>query len=346
MTRPPEILTSIPKIKLDYYHYNDIDGPQDFREGIFEVSALVTQAWMYRDEKLGILFVNLKEDPMNISFKVNPADYGLPPEETYRYTYIARGIWKILHTSVGEVTLQVELPPRRVILIEVSKCMPTYGSLRGRVSGLDDRGIAGAYITLQDSRGFEETATTGLDGTFQIDGVPAGIYNLTVEKSGYTNQTICSVVIKNDEIKNVNITMSGISGVLWVNSTGILRDLKLKDDGIYLNISLFDSPLGVLELLVEKKLILEKSEISKLKIFIDGNAVETLKDEDEGAVRLICNFKWFMSNVSAIISFTREIGMESGETATADLSGYFIAAGFFLIAIIVFMLIKGRILKH
>jgi len=128
MTRPPKIETPIPETSLNYYHYNDIGGTDHFRIGRFEVPAIVTQAWLYKKAKLGILFVNLLEKPMNISFKIDPVSYGLSTEETYRYTYVARGTWKTLKRG-GKVTLQIELPPRRVILIEVAKDAATYGSV-------------------------------------------------------------------------------------------------------------------------------------------------------------------------------------------------------------------------
>ena len=117
MSRPPEILTPTPNIKLDYDHYNDFFS--GFRKGFYEVNSLVTQAWI-TNEKLGILFVNILKKPMKISFKLDTLEYGLFLNDTYKFIYKTQDKSKTLHRKKGEKIFSVTLPSRKVVLIEVN----------------------------------------------------------------------------------------------------------------------------------------------------------------------------------------------------------------------------------
>ena len=343
MTRPPKILTPIPTISLSFNHYNDIDGSQDFRSGQFDVSTLVTQAYIYKGKKLGILFVNLQEEPMNITFEIDPERYGLPIEETYRYSYVARGIWKTLKTDSGQVALQIELPPRRVMLVEVEKNGSVLGAIQGRVNDENDTTISEAHIRLHGSNGYNKTTVTAVNGCFQIDEVPAGIFNMTIEKTGFINQTVYCLVIEPNKTRHINVTMLKTMDVFSVGTTGIVKNVTLENDQLHFTISVFDNSKGVLDTTIRKRIVSEKGgDISKLKIYVDGKLVETMKSEIGDTLELRCIFNWTMSEAMVIISFTGNFPTPKTEHGV-DLAPYYIVIGIAILTMMALMLIKRRV---
>jgi hypothetical protein len=68
---------------------------------------------------------------------------------------------------------------------------PCAGAIAGRVGDASGQPIAGA--TLSDGAG---QTTSGPDGTYRLDGVPPGTYQVTASKTGFVSQTISGVVVQ------------------------------------------------------------------------------------------------------------------------------------------------------
>jgi TonB family protein len=67
----------------------------------------------------------------------------------------------------------------------VYRFAPPPGVLGGRVLTLaGDRPIAGAAVTVRDAAGGEQSATTGADGAWRLEGLAAGAYHVTVRAPG------------------------------------------------------------------------------------------------------------------------------------------------------------------
>ncbi len=67
----------------------------------------------------------------------------------------------------------------------VYRFTPPAAVLAGRVVTLaGDRPIAGATIIVRDASGWTHTATTGADGAWRIEGLPAGAYHVTLAAAG------------------------------------------------------------------------------------------------------------------------------------------------------------------
>ncbi|MEE8441339.1 MAG: hypothetical protein V3S41_06430 [Spirochaetia bacterium] len=119
-------LASVPEISFSWKHYNSIGGRRE--SGSYLASSVVHQAWNYRDETLGLLFVNLDGSlPASARFAVDPSRYGLKGDAYSVWRSTRKGREEVRNRDgQGPINLSVELPPRQIVLIEV---MP-----RGHVS--------------------------------------------------------------------------------------------------------------------------------------------------------------------------------------------------------------------
>jgi hypothetical protein len=116
--RPVVFLTPIPEIELTWDHYNSIGGRRE--RGVFTAPSVVQQVWSYKDEKLGVLMVNLDvENSIEVEITLDPMEYSLQ-ERSYQIWRITRENRERLGTwEQGEdLRLTVRLPPRVIVLVE------------------------------------------------------------------------------------------------------------------------------------------------------------------------------------------------------------------------------------
>jgi TonB family protein len=67
---------------------------------------------------------------------------------------------------------------------------PPPARFTGRVTTqLRDTPLEGSTVTVESASGTKQNATAGPDGSWRIEGLPAGTYKITVEKPGYAPQT-------------------------------------------------------------------------------------------------------------------------------------------------------------
>jgi len=83
------------------------------------------------------------------------------------------------------------------------------GTLRGTVRDDDGERLAGANVLLL---GTTIGASTDLDGDYEIDGVPAGTYDVRVSSMGYESQTMPGVAIAAGRTEKLNVELARQSG--------------------------------------------------------------------------------------------------------------------------------------
>jgi TonB family protein len=87
----------------------------------------------------------------------------------------------------------------------VYKFAPPPAVLAGRVvTQAGERPVGGATIVVRDAAGAERTATTGPDGTWRVDGLPAGTYHLTVSAAGMTPHEVDQTIAPGEEASAVD----------------------------------------------------------------------------------------------------------------------------------------------
>jgi TonB family protein len=87
----------------------------------------------------------------------------------------------------------------------VYRFAPPPGALSGRVVRLaGDRPIAGAMVSVRDAAGAERVATTGPDGAWRLEDVPAGSYHVTVRAAGMEVREADEIVAHGEETTSVD----------------------------------------------------------------------------------------------------------------------------------------------
>ncbi len=116
--KPVTFLTSIPEIELTWNHYNSIGRRRE--SGIFKTPSVVQQLWSYKNEKLGVLMVNLDgEDVLEVEFTLDPGEYSLNGQSYQIWQVTSEGSERIGTWKKGEdLRLAVHLPPRMIVLVE------------------------------------------------------------------------------------------------------------------------------------------------------------------------------------------------------------------------------------
>jgi hypothetical protein len=122
MVRPPSINAEIPFIEVDYFHYNTfIEGGDKLRKGTIKVPSVLASAYLYKNETLGIFFVNLdRSRNIKISIKIDPSDYGLDiknPSLVLKSDYKNVPLEKYYPRDEVEITL----PPRKIGMVELTE---------------------------------------------------------------------------------------------------------------------------------------------------------------------------------------------------------------------------------
>ncbi len=130
--RPLKMVSDIPNINPDWFHYNDM-GVYVTREGEtikvikrieggqYTAPGVIQRGWSYKDKKLGFLFVNLEANSVKkITIQLDLRNYKLL-HQNYRVCSVTTTEKKQIDVSniTDTKQLELELPPRRIVLIEV-----------------------------------------------------------------------------------------------------------------------------------------------------------------------------------------------------------------------------------
>lgn len=119
MARPLPL--TAPTIALDYHLYNLHDRHTSYDgRGTMTVDSVVHAAWRAPDGRVAFAFVNLKGDrPRVLSLQVDPARYGLAADEPVTIARLSGEGRTDLVTRTGPTTIDVTLPPRQLIVVEM-----------------------------------------------------------------------------------------------------------------------------------------------------------------------------------------------------------------------------------
>lgn len=84
----------------------------------------------------------------------------------------------------------------------------TVGSLSGVITLNEVSDFSGATVTIEGIDNYYEYTNT--DGEFMIKYIPEGTYNVTIEKTGFTTQTISNVTITASETATIEATLDAV----------------------------------------------------------------------------------------------------------------------------------------
>jgi len=121
MTPPAKLLTPVPSVDMPWSHYNDIGGRKE--KGTFSVPAVVHHAWAYRDESVGLLFVNIREQgDLAVQGEISMSRCGLRGRQWAARRIDRDGSHSVPLRSTGEGAHQFSLTlhPRRIVLLEIA----------------------------------------------------------------------------------------------------------------------------------------------------------------------------------------------------------------------------------
>ncbi len=86
----------------------------------------------------------------------------------------------------------------------------TRGKITGRVTDTSKAAIPGASVTVKDvARGTTAASTTNSEGLFQANYLLPGIYEVTVELSGFKKFVQNDVRVQVAETRNLNVVLAG-----------------------------------------------------------------------------------------------------------------------------------------
>lgn len=125
MVPPLAVSSELPRVRLDYDHYN-VFRPQDKqRAGAIEVASLVSSGWE-AEGRLGFFFANISEKELKVTCKFESAKYGL---KRHGAVGVVSGMSRrTLGVRSGDFDVTLTLPPHDVIMLDVQPIAAEEGS--------------------------------------------------------------------------------------------------------------------------------------------------------------------------------------------------------------------------
>ena len=107
-----------PLIALNWYLYNQPLPRSLEKYGKLKVQRVIHAAWKYKDEKIGLFFVNITTRPFTISFNLKVKEHFKQASPLKAY-YVTNKKKKPIDLREGE-KLKIKLPARKIVMIEIS----------------------------------------------------------------------------------------------------------------------------------------------------------------------------------------------------------------------------------
>ncbi len=101
-----------------------------------------------------------------------------------------------------------------------------FGTVRGIIHDVQHRPISGAHVTLRAAQSdWEHSAVSDADGSFQIDGVPAGEYTIRISQDGFRDSAqMILVVADSAPLRHFPLELATISQKVEVQADADLID--------------------------------------------------------------------------------------------------------------------------
>jgi hypothetical protein len=99
-----------------------------------------------------------------------------------------------------------------VLLTAPAGAQTTSATLIGKVQDGQGQALPGVTVTVKNKEtGLERTETTAADGTFRVGGLPAGVYSVAAELSGFATVNVDEVRLNVATDRNLEVTMNQAS---------------------------------------------------------------------------------------------------------------------------------------
>jgi len=123
MLRPPQL--DVASVTLDYFLYNAGKDFASFGDsGAITVPSVVCSAWRIKRERAAVFFSNLLKDEQTVKVTLDARLLGLEGGNRFLVTSMGRDGVRPLGSLDGQGTLTIDLPPRRIIAIELQPELP------------------------------------------------------------------------------------------------------------------------------------------------------------------------------------------------------------------------------
>jgi hypothetical protein len=107
-------------VTLEYFLHN---AGKDFacyeERGTITAPGIVCAAWRFRTERAAVFLVNLLPESYDLRLELDPGEFGLAHEGPFQAWRLDRDGAQPLGRQDGPTALQVTLPPRRVVAVEL-----------------------------------------------------------------------------------------------------------------------------------------------------------------------------------------------------------------------------------
>ena len=167
----------------------------------------------------GVIATNTTTGDIFSAFSLNDGSFVFPAVTPGSYVISVDGSTQ---NSVANVTVNAGQAVTGASLAVVAG-----SSLAGTViDAVTDTAIQGALLTATDSAGNITLAQTDSNGFYDLSGLPADTYTLTVSGAGYAPQTVGSIVVGTSTSTVENFQLTGGGSILGVVATsdGALND--------------------------------------------------------------------------------------------------------------------------
>lgn len=108
------------EIDQDFLLYNTINREHRVERETMRVPSAIHAAWRAPDGRLGLLFVNLQAEAQKITAQFNAAQYGFAPGKQLAAQRITSTERAPLEQISDGAELTLQLPPRRIVLVEIA----------------------------------------------------------------------------------------------------------------------------------------------------------------------------------------------------------------------------------
>ncbi|MBN1592503.1 MAG: hypothetical protein JW941_04550, partial [Candidatus Coatesbacteria bacterium] len=115
MMPPLEIISDVPRLSLDYDHFNVFPEQDTARAGTVETDAIITSGWA-APRGLGFFFANISNENVSVKCECDPARYGL--KDKYHVDYVTQKTRKEVIALSAKLTMEFEVPGRDVVMLE------------------------------------------------------------------------------------------------------------------------------------------------------------------------------------------------------------------------------------
>jgi hypothetical protein len=128
-----------------------------------------------------------------------------------------------------------------------SQAQQTFGSINGTVADSSGAVVQNATVKIHNlATGLEQTATTKVDGSFNIPDLPIGVYSVTFSRDGFKTEVHSQILVQSNRATTVNSTLQPgeLTATVTVTGTPLMNQTDTTNGYIVDTLTIEQTPLG------------------------------------------------------------------------------------------------------